>query len=233
MADYKLRYYIPTLSSKLAEVINNRSHWRNRNVNNPIAKSLDLLHTELQHELEQFPDNMFPEIDKLVVGKFDSATYRETNEFLTTLSGYYNIKRTKANNEREALVSQMTDTPEKAAQFQEMRVRYQNEAVMNLVQHTSDPVRIVEWNGELIQKIYPIYDDEQRPDGPLDFRSEFYSPVKQMFGTKFDTLYFNIGVIWFMTIVLYVTLYFDALGRLVNSVEMWKKYRRKFVKFES
>jgi len=104
---------------------------------------------------------------------------------------------------------------------------------MNLVQHTTDPARIVEWDGELLQKIYPIYNEEQRPSGPLDFRAEFYSPVKHMFGMKFDTLYFNIAVIWFMTITMYVTLYFDVLGRLVNSVEMWKKYRRKFVKFES
>ncbi len=36
-----------------------------------------------------------------------------------------------------------------------------------------------------------------------------------------------------MTVVLFIALYFDLLGRLVNSVEMWKKYRRRFVKIES
>jgi hypothetical protein len=233
IAEYKKLYYIPTLSSKLAEVVNNRSQWRNRNPNNPIVKSLQLLHSELTHELEQFSENKFPEIDKLVVGKFDSATYVKTNQFLNQLKEYYNVKLTKANREREEMVVRMTDTPEKAAEYNEMRNRYENEAVTNLVEHTTDPVRIVEWNGELLQKVYPIYNMDQRPGGVLDFRSEFYSPVKPLFGKKFNTLYFNIGVIWFMSIILFVTLYFDVLGRLVNSVEMWKKYRRRFVKLES
>jgi len=233
MADYKIRYYVPTLSSKLAEVINNRSQWRNRNANNPVSKSLELLRSELQHEIAQFPDDKFPQIDKLAVGKFDSATYVKTNEFLNLLKQYYNVKLARASREREQMVAQMTDTPEKAAQFNEMRNLYENEAVTAMVEHTTDLVRIVEWDGELLQKIYPIYNEEQRPNGPLDFRSEFYSPVKHLFGTKFNTLYFNIGVIWFMTFGAFITLYFDVLGRLVNSVEMWKKYRRRFVKLES
>ncbi|MEI9921697.1 MAG: ATP-binding cassette domain-containing protein [Bacteroidota bacterium] len=233
VAEYKKIYYIPTLSTKLAEIVNNRSQWRNRNENNPIAKSMELLHSEISHELAQFPDNKFPEIDKLVVGKFDSATYVKTNQFLGKLKEYYNVKLSKANREREVMIAEMTSTPEKAAAFNEMKTRYENEAVINMVEHTTDPVRIVEWNGELLQKIYPIYNEDQRPMGPLDFRSEFYSPVKHLFGTKFNTLYFNIGVIWCMSIGLFIALYFDLLGRLVNSVEMWKKYRRKFVKLES
>ncbi len=121
---------------------------------------MDLLHAELSHELAQFPDNKFPEIDKLVVGKFDSATYVKTNQFLNLLKEYYNVKLTKANQERETMVAAMTDTPEKAAAFADMKTRFENEAVTNMVEHTTDPVRIVEWNGELLQKVYPIYNYE-------------------------------------------------------------------------
>jgi hypothetical protein len=31
---------------------------------------------------------------------------------------------------------------------------------------------------------------------------------------------------------LYIALYFEALKKLVNSVEMWRKYRRKLIKIE-
>lgn len=235
IAEYKKLYYIPTLQTKLAEVVNNRSQWRNRNQNNPVAKSLELLQSELRHELRQFPDgdSKFPEIERLVVGKFDSATYVKTNQFLNLLKEYYNVKLTKANREREAMIAEMTNTPEKLAQFNEMKVRYQNEAVSNLVENTTSPVRIVEWKGELLQKIYPIYALDQRPRGKLDFRAAFYSPVKQFLGNRFNTLYFNIAVIWTMTVFLYITLYFELLKKLVNSVEMWRKYSRKLVKIES
>lgn len=233
MAEYKKLYYIPTLQSKLAGVVNSRSQWRNRNENNPVAKSLELLQSELRHELKQFPENKFPEIDKLVVGKFDSATYVKTNQFLNLLKEYYNVKLTKANKQREDLVAEMTNTPEKLAAYSSMKDRYQNEAVTNLVENNVSTARIVEWQGELLQKIYPIYSEDSRPVNKLDFRAPFYSPVKQFMGVKFNTLYFNIAVIWSMTIVLYITLYFELLKKLVNSVEMWRKYSRKLVKIES
>jgi len=233
IAEYKKLYYIPTLASKLASVVNNRSQWRNRNENNPVAKSLELLQSELRHELEQFPDNKFPEIEKLAVGKFDSATYVKTNQFLNLLKEYYNVKLTKANRAREELIAGMTNTPEKLAEFNRMKERYENEAVTNLVENNVSAVRIVEWNGELLQKIYPIYSEDHRPANKLDFRAAFYSPTKQFLGVKFNTLYFNIAVIWCMTIVLYITLYFELLKKLVNSVEMWRKYSRKLVKIES
>jgi ABC-type multidrug transport system ATPase subunit len=233
MAEYKKLYYIPTLQSKLANIVNNRTQWRNRNPNNPIVSSMELLQHELSHELEQFGEAKFPEIDRLVVGKFDSATYVKTNQFLILLKEFYNVRLAKANKEREMLTAQMTNTPEKLALFNEMKVRYQNEAVTNLVENNADPVRIIQWNGELLQKIYPIYSDDRRPSSAFDFRAPFYSPVKQMFGRKFNTLYFNIAVIWSMTIVLFITLYFELLKKLVNSFELWRKYRRKFVRIET
>jgi len=232
MAEYKKLYYIPTLSSRLAEVVNNRSQWRNRNANNPVAKSLALLQTELRHELAQFPDNKFPEIERLVVGKFDSATYVKTNQFLNLLKEYYNVKLTKATREREAMIAEMTNTPEKLAAYNDMKDRYQNDAVTRLVENTTDPVRIIEWKGELLQKVYPIYADDHRPSSKLDFRAPFYSSVKQFMGSKFNTLYFNIAVIWTMTIVLFIALYFEALKKVVNSFDMWRKYSRKLVKIE-
>ncbi len=146
---------------------------------------------------------------------------------------FYNVRPAKANKEREMLTAQMTNTPEKLALFNEMKVRYQNEAVTNLVENNTDPVRIIQWNGELLQKIYPIYSDDRRPSSAVDFRAPFYSPVKQMFGKKFNTLYFNIAVIWSMTIGLFITLYFELLKKLVNSFELWRKYRRKFVRIET
>jgi ABC-type multidrug transport system ATPase subunit len=233
IAEYKKLYYIPTLQSKLAEVVNNRTQWRNRNANNPVAKSLALLQSELRHELEQFPDNKFPEVDRLVVGKFDSVTYVKTNQFLNLLKEYYNVKLSKANRDREEKIAEMTNTPEKFAAFNLMKEQYQNEAVTTLVENTGSPVRIVEWKGELLQKIYPIYADDPRPSNRFDFRAAFYSPVKHFMGTQFNTLYFNITIIWLMTILLYVTLYFELLKKLVNSVEMWRKYSRKLVKIES
>jgi ABC-type multidrug transport system ATPase subunit/uncharacterized tellurite resistance protein B-like protein len=232
IAEYKKVYYIPTLESKLAQVVLARNQWRNKSENNPIKASMELLHSELTHEVRHVGGNPFPEVEKLTIGKFDSTTYIKAAHFLEVLKRYYNIRINNAIRDREAIVGEMTNTPEKLKAFNEMKNRYQNEAVTTLVENTAETVRIREWKGELLQKIYPIYLEDARPRGLFDFRANFYSPEKQFMGRKFDTLYFNVSVIWVMTIVLYIALYFDALKRLVKGVETWHKYRRRWRKVE-
>ena len=108
-----------------------------------------------------------------------------------------------------------------------MKNRYVNEAVSNMVKNISSTERIIEYEGKLIQKIFPIYMDEHRPLHLFDFSATLYQPDKHFLGRFFDTLYFNIAVIWSMTFVLFVALYFDLLKKVVHLLEGNRKYRRK------
>jgi ABC transport system ATP-binding/permease protein len=227
VAEYKRVYYIPALESRLAEVLSKRNQWNNRAETNPVGKKLDLLRNEINHELELLREIPLPEAEKLRVGQFDSTVYRKTAEFLRILKQYYNLRLSNAVKAREAKIASMTDTPEKLKEFNEAKLRYTNEAVTRMVENSNEPSRIVEWDGQLIQKIYPIYYDEHRPSNAFDFTAGFFSPVKHFLGKAFDTFYFNIVVIWCMVFILYVALYFDLLNKLVNSVAMWHKYRMK------
>jgi hypothetical protein len=74
---------------------------------------------------------------------------------------------------------------------------------------------VVEYNGQLYQKIDPIFQD---PDSKF-LRSHFYAPRKQIFGTFYDTYWVNVIVIWIMTLFFYLTLYFKALKRLLDFLE--------------
>jgi hypothetical protein len=47
-------------------------------------------------------------------------------------------------------------------------------------------------------------------------RAHFYAPRKNVFGKMIDTYWVNFGVIWFMTLILIFTLYFDALKKLLD-----------------
>jgi ABC-type multidrug transport system ATPase subunit/uncharacterized tellurite resistance protein B-like protein len=226
MANYKTVYYLPALETKLAFIINNRSQWRNRSENNPVKPALSLLQSELRHELSLVGESRFPEIDRLAIGKFDSVVYEKTAGFLRSLNAYYTLRKNTAFGARDKIVSSLTDTPEKEATFHEMKLKYKNSEVTRMVENAS-LVRIVEWEGELVQKIYPIYFDEPRPRHYFDFRANFYTPVKHFMGRLYDTFYFNIAVIWCMTLVLYLTLYFELLKKAIDGVELYRKYSRK------
>ncbi len=227
IADYKRLYYLPALESKLSFVLNHRSDWRSQKEGNETKAALDLLRSEIKNELTYVGGDKLPDVDRLAPGKFDSAVYRNVQKFLVTLRQYYGIRNAKASDEKEKLMMEMTKTPEQKAAFEQMRLKYQNESVIRLVENSTDPVRIVEWKGELVQKIYPIFFEDHRPAHYFDFRENFYVPQKHFMGRKFDTLYFNIAVIWLMTIILYVTLYFEVLKKLVHALAMRRKYKQK------
>ena len=48
-------------------------------------------------------------------------------------------------------------TPEGREAFTELKRRYHNDKLAEFVENTNEPVRIVEYDGELIQKIDPVY----------------------------------------------------------------------------
>ena len=227
LAEYKRLYYIPALETKLAFVLNQRSQWRNTSPKNEVGSALRLLQGELEQETKSVGKEQFPELDKLAIGKFDSATHQATLQFLKTLKAYYTIRGANAARKKETLIAEKTDTPAKLEAFNLQRLKYQNAAVTRAVENSADMVRIVEWKGELVQKVYPIYFDEHRPRHWWDFTANFYNPTKPFMGRTFDTCFFNVAVIWFMSVILYVTLYFDLLKRVVTAIEHRAKYRKK------
>jgi len=108
-----------------------------------------------------------------------------------------------------------------------MKQEYENKAVNDAVKNISAADRIVEYEGRLVQKIYPIYQDEHKPRHLFDFSANLYQPTKHLLGATFDTLYFNLAVIWSMTVVLFITLYFDGLKHFIRILEGQRRYKRK------
>jgi hypothetical protein len=68
---------------------------------------------------------------------------------------------------------------------------------------------------------------DHKPAHFFDFSANLYQPTKYFAGRDFFTLYFNVAVIWAMTIGLFITLYFDVLKRLIKRLERSRKYRVK------
>lgn len=224
-SEYKRLYYIPKLESTLAYCFNHPSFWRTPG-DQKIPDALDLARNEIKYELSKVGEDKLPEVERLALGKFDSTVYLKTTAFLKTLKQFYTKKMSGAATEKEMKVKEMTATPEQMILYNEMRSKYVNEAVSNAVKDIS-AVRIVPYKGMLIQKIFPIYTNTGRPLHYFDFSANLFQPTKHFAGLYYDTLYFNIAVIWSMTLVLFITLYFDLLKKFIRILEGNSKYRRR------
>ncbi|MGC4021302.1 MAG: hypothetical protein QM734_04845 [Cyclobacteriaceae bacterium] len=179
-------------------------------------KNLDLLHNEIRDELFIIGKDNFKYLDALAPGKYDSMTHVETVTFFEALKKFYNNRYSKADKTKDDKINKRTNTAKKEAEFDEERNSYQNEAITELVKNTSELNRIIENGGKLVQKIYPIYKDPD-PDHIFDFDAQFYMPAKHFFA-PIDTIFFNLIVIWSMTLVLAVLLYYEILLKIIDGI---------------
>jgi hypothetical protein len=143
--------------------------------------------------------------------------YADVSSYLNDLKQYYVKRYNAADQIKEKEIFSRTSTPEKEAAFSVFREKYHNEAIAELVKNLMETHRIIEKNGSLIQKVYPVY-KEPDPSHAIDFTAQFYMPAKHFLNQKIDTLFFNTGVIWSMTLFLSLTLYFDLLRRVVEGI---------------
>lgn len=217
-AEYKKLYYLPRLESELSFVFNNLRFKLNPQMAEEMRNSLSLLRNELANELEIVGQDKFNRFDRLIIERFDSATFKETDRFIGTLKQFYVNRFVKAEHELEALINELTSTPEGKKALDSTRLVYQNEAIISALRNNTTEFRVINIDNRLVRKIDPIYFTDHKPSNFFDFRSNFYVPVKHFMGQHFDTLYFNISVIWAMCLFLFITLYFDALKRVVKAL---------------
>jgi ABC transport system ATP-binding/permease protein len=92
-----------------------------------------------------------------------------------------------------------------------------NESLADLVKNVTTKDRMLEYRGKLIQQINPIFQDPT-PSHFLDYRTAFFLPTKAFAGFAFSTFTFNLLVIWFMSAILYLTLYFELFRKSIDLI---------------
>lgn len=215
-SDYKKVYFIPELEGKLEFAL---LHFQNKepSIQQEVEKSLALIKREVNRELEIVGAEHFQRTNDLVPVKFDSALYHETEQFLEVLKKFYVNRYNAADKRKDDIINSKTSTAAGEKEFGEYKDAYQNEAIAEFVKNTAETHRIIEKDGKFVQKIFPIYKDPD-PEHIVDFDAQFYMPSKHFLRANIDTLLFNLGVIWSMTIVLALTLYFEVLRKIVDGL---------------
>lgn len=214
--DFKKVYLIPELETRLQYCLGNfRSE--DPEVKERLRRDLELIRNEVHRELETVGFDKFTRLDDLTPARFDSTVYQSLTGFLDQLRKFYVRRFNAADQRKEEKIREATRTPEDQRNFTKFKEQYHNDAITELVKNITESHRIIEKDGKLIQKIYPIYKDPD-PDHIVDFDAQFYMPAKHFLNINVDTFYFNMGVIWSMTFVLAITLYFDVLRRVVDGI---------------
>lgn len=210
VVEFKKNFWLAKLREKLSTTQNNIS---DNSKKEEITNNLKLLQNEITKELERNPKINFADLDNLTPEKVNATVFNNTKNYLQELNNYYLKKYKKANSKRDKLASELNKDTEAKELFIKMKDRYTNDALSDFVKDKNEMNKIIELDNQLYQKADPVY---LSPDG---FRAHFYAPEKKVFGTYIDTYWVNIAVIWFMSIILAFTLYFDVLKNFILGIE--------------
>jgi ABC-type multidrug transport system ATPase subunit len=225
-SDYKMVYYLPTLESKLDYVRINHKNIQ-PDVQQTVTASLDLLRYELTSEAAATlaPEKVQNDLAALAPGRYDSTAHAEAHALMRVLRKVYSNRHNAAQTKKDQVVQRLMSDLGGREAYDQYRYRHQNQAITDLVTNTSDLIRIAETDNQLVQKIYPIYQDPD-PSHIVDFKAQFYVPNKHFLNTNISTPWFNVLVIAAMIYLGIVALYFDWLRKLLDGgarlISRWK-----------
>lgn len=215
-ADYKKIYLLPEMETRLLYCLNNYKS-TDQQKKDKVAHDLLVLRNEIRKQMEHVGHHDIIKLEELSPSRFNEATYEVVVRFFESLKRFYTNRFNAADQAKEKKIQQLTDTPEKGKEFEKFRESYHNDAITELVKNVSETHRIIEKDGKLIQKIFPIYKDPD-PAHSIDFDAQFYMPAKHFMNQNIDTFVFNTAVIWSMSLVLAILLYFDVLRRIIDGI---------------
>ena len=201
---YELNFLIPEISNRVKDyefLVMNKSTRKAKETLTLITNSINGSESSLFGNIPDFNNYNIPE-------KFNIRTKEYLKGWRTNL-----ILKTKS------LASQKDDIIENILKggltrddIIKIKENYYNKSVADLVLNTNEMIKIVEKNGKLVRKDSPVY---QYPTSKYG-RSQFYSGIKRIGILEFDTLWFNVLVIWLMAIFLYLTLVTDIFKNLIK-----------------
>lgn len=130
----------------------------------------------------------------------------------------YNPIFVAANERKDSIINAMEQDPSNKLSVVDLKNKYTNEYLESQVKNEMIKDKYVEGNGFLVQQTDPIFAvrNPNNISNALDYRTHFFAPEKHFFGHYFDTMWFNVFVMWAMTIVLLITLYFEWLKKLID-----------------
>ena len=212
IADFKGVYYLPQLKERIDYCLR-AFNTDNDSIKNEISERLALLQNEIGKEMVRVPRMKFDYLEYLTLDRFNEVVGQATSEYIIKLERFYSTVFSEASKRKEKTIGFWDQS--RPGLYLAKRQAYHNEAVQDIVKKIYEKNKIIAYKDRLIQQVDPIF-EEPWVDHAFDFRAQFYSPTKHFAGRDMDTFWFNMWMVWFMTIVGYVALYFDWLKKLLN-----------------
>jgi len=142
---------------------------------------------------------------------FKAEVNRETKTYLDSLKKHFNNLYTRASKSEDSLTKSLDKTLGEEGRIG-LQNNYENKRLKFVVLDLDNIHKTYETTDKIIQKYEPGYMKATSNYG----RAHFYAPSKMIGNIEIDTFWCNLLVLWLVTLVLYLALYYNILQRMVT-----------------
>jgi ABC-type multidrug transport system ATPase subunit len=209
-AQFKKDYWNVEIKGKIDDIINSLNKGAR---DKEFYDNLLLVSNEIKKQLALTPEINFAYTDQLTADKITLEIANAAIGYVETIRKLYVNIYNDASNRKEDLKSRLAG--ENLQKFLKLRDNYYNKSLEEFVRDKNETTKTIIYKGELVQKLDPIFMDSKNKL----IRAHFYAPEKPVFGIKVDTYVVNVVVLWVMTFIFYLALYFRLFKKLLDSGE--------------
>jgi len=179
-----------------------------------IFGKLPLIKNELARLTLKYHIQPFKYYNELTPEKYNQFVYDNLLRYLNYLGNNFNQIGNTINEEWDSFYLS------NKAEIRKLENSHSNLKLQEIVTkfYERDKNKMLEYKDSFVQNYDPIYLDPEKR-GFLGFRTHFFAPFKYIFGNLTDTFIFNISLVLFSTVILFIILYFELLGRVVQFFE--------------
>lgn len=215
--NYRMAYWIPELKLQASEFVDIKDSAKTTGL--AVAKDKWMLIKDaVQKENQRLPEEQ--QLKQMASWNLDNFSENELGLFKTYLdelndfyAEYFSQVQDFLNEKKQALFS--INGENHYAAFQN---KYANESLEDLLRNTTSTKKIKSIGGKLQQIIDPIYKTPNNQEN--GYRAHFYAAYKPLPLTPYllNTFTYNLLVIWFMSLLALIVLYFDGLKKLIELI---------------
>ncbi len=209
-AKYKKDFWNAIMKGKLENILGDL---KNGTKGQDFNSDLLLIAGEIRKETSRLPEISFAYTDLMTPGTITPEITVSALNYVESVRRYYISYYNNANNMKDALMTRLEN--EDREKIQRLRDDHHNLSLEEMVCAREEPKKIIEYKGALVQKLDPIFMEP----GHRFIKAHFYSPVKKISGIPVSTYTVNLIIIWFMTFVSYLALYFRLLRKVIEWIE--------------
>ncbi len=217
-ARYKKDYWYSELKGYLESIT---ASIENGTRDEEFRDKLLVVSNEIKKEMSILPGLPFPDAALLTPDLITPGIAGAAMDWLNSVRSHYIALYNNANSQKDKVVTVMENEDREG--FQKLRDDYYNKSLEEFVMSKNEDQKTIDYKGKMIRKLEPVFMD---PSAPF-IKAHFYAPRKKVFGVFAGTFAVNVAVIWFMTAILYLALYFRVLKRVLDLVETLSGKRTK------